>query len=80
MDLSMKGRNDRAAREAYEKEGQELIKEACRKREEISRKHEDDPRPRYPGLDGRAEDKESREVTLWFDRELKKLKKKHGIK
>lgn len=78
MGLSMKERNDKTVWAAYEKEGQILIEEACRRREEISEKHKNDPH--HPGMDGSPEAKEAGEVTRWFGREIKKLREKHGIK
>lgn len=78
MGLSMKERNDKAAWAAYEKEGKALIEETCRKREEISERHKNDPR--HPGMDGSPEDKEARALTKWYGEEIKKLRKKHGIK
>lgn len=78
MDSSMKDRNDKRAWAAYEKEGQKLIEAAARKREAVSQKHRGDPR--HIGLDGNPEAKEAAEVTKWFSSELKKLRKKYGIK
>lgn len=78
MDLSMKDRNDKAAWAAYEKEGRKLMKEAAKRREAISQKHKDD-KPMM-GLGISPELQEASEVTKWFGKEVKKLRKKYGIK
>lgn len=78
MDSNMKDRNDKKAWSAYEKEGQELMKETIRRREAISEKHRNDVHGYGMGMT--PEMKEASEVTKWFTQELKKLRKKYGIK
>lgn len=78
MDSSMKERNDKKAWAAYEKEGQELIKETARRREIVSEKYKNNERQLGMGMT--PELKEAAEVTKWFSEGLKKLREKHGIK
>lgn len=78
MDSSMKDRNDKKAWAAYEKDGQKLMREAAKRREAVAKKHKGDKQT-Y-GMGTTPEMREAAEVTRWFTEELKKLRKKYGIK
>lgn len=62
----------------YEEEGKELMEECIRRRQAIIEQYRERDQ-RHHALDGRPSDRPLAEVSAWFNREVKMLRKKYGL-
>ncbi len=64
---------------SYEEEGQKILEECFRRREEIMKQYEEIDKRHPRGLDGRPSEKPLHEVTVWAVEEIKKLREKYQM-
>lgn len=71
--MNMKGKNDKK----YARDCEKLKEEVLKRRAEISERHKNDPPMKGMGIS--PEFKELGEVSKYFSKEFKKIKKKYGM-